>query len=189
MKASNTNIMRKERCLETSILSDLQDKIQTESRVKRFLKLFKVLDFVKSSDFTKVKGIPLLAIIHYLLKLMFTHKNLFRSMNSEQGLVPFAKDTVYRLLNDPRPDWRQMQIRLGGEIINNHLNPLTSEERVSALVFDDSAYSRDRSKKVELLARVKDHVTGRYFKGFRQLTAGWTDGATFIPLAFAHLSS
>jgi hypothetical protein len=40
-----------------------------------------------------------------------------------------------------------------------------------------------------LLARVKDHVTGRYFKGFRKLTAGWTDGATFIPLAFSLLSS
>jgi hypothetical protein len=65
----------------------------------------------------------------------------------------------------------------------------TVKERVRAIVFDDSAYSRDRSKKVELLARVKDHVTGRYFKGFRKFTAGWTDGATFIPLAFALLSS
>jgi hypothetical protein len=144
---------------------------------------------MKTSGFTKIKGIPLVAIIHFLLELVFTHKNLFRSMISQQGSAPFAKDTVYRFLNDPRPDWRQLQIQLSGEIINNHLNPLTSEKRVSALVFDDTAYSRDRSKKVELLARVKDHVTGRYFKGFRQLTAGWTDGASFIPLTFALLSS
>lgn len=173
----------------TSILSDFQDKIQTESRIKRFLKLFKVLELMKASGFAKIKGIPLLAVVHFLLELVFTHKNLFRTMSSHKDSVPFAKDTVYRLLNDPRSDWRQLQVQLGGEIINNHLNPLTSKDRVSALIFDDSAYSRDRSKKVELLARVKDHVTGRYFKGFRLLTGGWTDGATFIPLASALLSS
>ena len=103
--------------------------------------------------------------------------------------IPFAKDTAYRFLNDPRSDWRLLQLKLGAQIIKQDLNPLTSEKRVRALVIDDSAYYRDRSKKVELLARVKDHVTGRYFKGFRKLTAGWTDGATFIPLAFSLLSS
>lgn len=82
-----------------------------------------------------------------------------------------------------------MQLKLGAEIINNHLSSLTSEDRVHAVVFDDSPYSRNRSKKVELLARIKDHVTGRYFKGFRKFTAGWTDGATFIPLATTLLSS
>lgn len=29
----------------------------------------------------------------------------------------------------------------------------------------------------------------RYYKGFRMLTLGWSDGATFIPIDFALLSS
>jgi len=62
------------------------------------------------------------------------------------------------------------------------LTSITSEERVRAVVFDDSPYSRNRGKKVELLARIKDHVTRRYFKEFRKFTAGWTDGVIFIPL-------
>lgn len=110
-------------------------------------------------------------------------------MNTANNDIPFAKDTVYRVLNDAKTDWRQLQLKLGAEIINNHLKPLTSENRVHAIVFDDSPYYRDRSKKVELLALIKDHVTGRYFKGFRKFTAGWTDGATFIPLATTLLSS
>lgn len=44
------------------------------------------------------------------------------------------------------------------------------------------------SKETVPFAKVKDHITGKYFKGFA-LTAGWTDSASFIPLAFALLSS
>ena len=50
-------------------------------------------------------------------------------------------------------------------------------------------YERNRSKAVELLARFKDHGTGAFYKGFRMLTMGWSDGHTFIPMDFALLSS
>lgn len=52
-------------------------------------------------------------------------------------------------------------------------------------------YDRNRSKKVELLARCRDHSsTGkRFYKGFQMLTLGWSDGATFMPVDFALLSS
>lgn len=44
-------------------------------------------------------------------------------------------------------------------------------------------------KKVELLARVYDHTTGKMVKGFNMLTLGWSDGFSFIPLDFTMLSS
>ena len=49
----------------------------------------------------------------------------------------------------------------------------------------------NRSKKVELLARCFDHSSQkmRYYKGFRMLTLGWSDGATFLPIDFALLKS
>jgi hypothetical protein len=50
-------------------------------------------------------------------------------------------------------------------------------------------FERNRSKTVELLARFKDHATGAYYKGYRMLTLGWSDGHTFIPLDFSLLSS
>lgn len=67
--------------------------------------------------------------------------------------------------------------------------PLTSEARRNVLIIDDSLFSRNRSKKVELLARVYDHVSGTYVKGFRMLTLGWSDGNTFLPLSHCLLSS
>jgi hypothetical protein len=67
-----------------------------------------------------------------------------------------------------------------------------SEERLCALVVDDSMFERGRSKHVELLANVHDHAEkgkNKFKRGFSLLTLGWTDGATFIPLAFRHMSS
>ena len=49
-------------------------------------------------------------------------------------------------------------------------------------------FSRNCSKKVELLARVDDHVSRSYVKGFRMLTLGWSDGNTFLPLSHCLLS-
>ena len=60
---------------------------------------------------------------------------------------------------------------------------------MTAFVIDDSVYSRNRSKAVELLANVYDHSSHRYLKGFQLLTLGWTDSSTFIPVDFALMSS
>jgi len=68
---------------------------------------------------------------------------------------------------------------------------LTNHNRPKVLILDDSSYERNRSKSVELLSRCFDHASQkmRFYKGFRMLTLGWSDGATFIPVDFSLLSS
>lgn len=66
---------------------------------------------------------------------------------------------------------------------------MTNDDRKSVLIFDDSLYSRSRSKKVELTTRVFGHTTHKFVKGFRMLTMGWSDGNTFLPIGFSLLSS
>jgi len=69
------------------------------------------------------------------------------------------------------------------------MEALTSVTRVTVFIFDDSMFERNRSKAVEMLARFKDHATGAFYKGFRMLTMGWSDGHSFVPMDFALLSS
>ncbi len=69
------------------------------------------------------------------------------------------------------------------------LGSLVNPDRDAVFIFDDSLVNRSRSKKVEWLARVYDHVEHVYRKGFRLLTLGWSDGTTFLPAAFSLLSS
>jgi len=121
--------------------------------------------------------------------LVFTGKNLFRVLQSGTAIGEPAKDTVYRFLNSVRYNWRKFLLLLSSGIIKEYIVPLTSEDRVNVLILDDSLYSRNRSKKVELLAKVYDHANHKYHRGFRMLTLGWSDGNTFLPLAFSLLSS
>ncbi len=172
----------------SSILVDLQEKIQVQSRLMAFSQRFNLVSSLKASGFTKEKGVKLFELVLFVITLIFTQKNLYEFLRCAGDDAPFKRDTVYRLLNNPNSNWRYLVLKLGATIID-FLKHLTSDKRICALIVDDSAYYRDRSKKVELLALVKDHTTNRYFKGFRKLTVGWTDGATFIPLIFALLSS
>ena len=73
--------------------------------------------------------------------------------------------------------------------VTTAFDSLTRPERVKVLVLDDSVIKRNRSKTVELLARVFDHVEHKYQKGFTLLTLGWSDGYSFIPTGFNMLSS
>ena len=42
---------------------------------------------------------------------------------------------------------------------------------------------------VVLVAKVFDHVSMKYIKGFRMLTLGWSDGNSFVPIAHRLMSS
>ena len=59
----------------------------------------------------------------------------------------------------------------------------------NVLIIDDSMFERNRSKKVELLAKVYDHAKHKYRFGFRMLTLGWPDGSTFLPVNSILLST
>lgn len=68
---------------------------------------------------------------------------------------------------------RKFTLLLSTAIIRQAIEPLMSKARRNVLIIDDSLFSRNRSKKVELRARIYDHVSGTYVRGFRMLTLGW----------------
>nr|WP_234028504.1 transposase [Lentibacillus sp. Marseille-P4043] len=128
-------------------------------------------------------------LLQFIFSLVLHGKNLYRILDSDRIQGAPKKDTVHRFLNNPKYNWRKFLVLLSKNVIVSKLLSLVSSDRERVLIFDDSLYSRARSKSVELLARVHDHTTGQFVKGFRMLTLGWSDGNTFIPLAFSLLSS
>ncbi len=101
----------------------------------------------------------------------------------------FAKDTVYRFMKMLQISWIRFITLLASRVIQDAIVPLDSEERKNVLILDDSMFERNRSKKVELLAKTYDHANHRYRFGFRMLTLGWSDGSTFLPVNSVLLSS
>ncbi len=173
-----------------SILPDyLSQRNKENNIVLRFFSEFQVGKILKQSNFLKTKGFPCRDLFQFLIMLVFSGKNLFRYLQTESILSPFGKDSMYRFLNNSHYNWRKFLLLLSSQVIRTKLLLLTSRDRINVFIIDDSLFSRSRSKAVELLARVHDHVENRYIRGFRMLTLGWSDGNTFIPLAFSLLSS
>lgn len=101
----------------------------------------------------------------------------------------FCKNTVYRFLNSTKTNWLRFTTLLSSRIINNFMKPLTSEERKDVFIIDDSLFDRSRSSKTELLAKVFDHCSMKYKRGFRMLTLDWSDGNSFVPVNHCLLSA
>ena len=160
-----------------------------ENRIHSFFHNQGLGQLLRQSNVKKEKGFSLDCLFQFMLALAFTGKNLFRMLESSETPVGIGKDTVYRLLNSTTANWRRFLLLLSTRVIVQRLLPLTDGVTTKVLIADDTLFNRDRSKRVELLARVHDHNTGRYIRGFRMLTLGWSDGNSFIPMAVSMLSS
>lgn len=171
----------------TSQIEIDQEAIHLQGAIKTFFDNFSVGTLLNRCGIKKLKGISPLAVFEAIFLLAFRGQNFYRGivLNSELG---FQKDVAYDLLENPRYNWRQFVMRLAVKIVRV-VELLTNEEREKVLVLDDSDYDRSRSKTVELLARIFDHNSRKYLKGFKLLTLGWSDGATFMPLDFVLRSS
>jgi len=162
---------------------------QFNSRVDNFLSKYEVGKSLRCSNFQKEKGFSCLHLFKFIFLLVFNGKNLYRILQTDDGPGRPEKDAIYRFLNSFRYNWRKFLLILSSTVIKETIEPLNSRNWKNVFILDDSLYSRNRSKSVELLARVKDHVEQKYVRGFRMLTLGWSDGNTFLPVAFSLLSS
>ena len=154
----------------------------------KFIKRFRIKALLRQSNAMKHKGIPTQEIFAFLLGLVFTGKNFFTLMENSREKIYFSKDVIYRFLRNSSINWEIFLFRLSCSVISD-VDRLTSEERKSVLVIDDSPYYRNRSKKVEYLSKCYDHTTGKYYKGLTLLTLSWSDGQTFIPITFRLLGA
>ncbi len=133
--------------------------------------------------------VPGSAIIQFLVGLIGTERNLWRGFEEQSAAkepLPFRKSTVYNLLKNPKVNWRRLLFGLSTSTTQwvRHFS-----SRAGVFIFDDSLFDRQRSRKVDFLSKVYDHVEHRYRWGFRWLVLGWSDGTTFLPIDFALLGS
>lgn len=128
-------------------------------------------------------------IFQYLFLLIFSNRSMYMNLITGRNTPDFAKDTVYRFMKMIQINWIRFTTILSTRIIRDAILPLDSEDRANVLIIDDSMFERNRSKKVELLAKVYDHAKHKYRFGFRMLTLGWSDGSTFMPVNSVLLST
>lgn len=175
--------------MDNSITQANQNDKQISKSIKRFFMRFHISSVLKAANAYKKKGIPVVEVFQYLFLLIFSNRSMYMSLITGRNTPGFAKDTVYRFMKMLQINWIRFTTLLASRIIRDAIVPLDSGERKNVLIIDDSMFERNRSKKVELLAKAYDHANHRYRFGFRMLTLGWSDGSTFLPVNSVLLSS
>ena len=104
--------------------------------------------------------------------LIFSNRSIYMNLITGHYTPDFAKDTVYRFMKMIQINWIRFKTTLSARIIRDAILLLDSEDRANVLIIDDFMFERNRSKKVELLAKVYEHTKHKYCFGFRVLTLG-----------------
>ena len=148
----------------------------------------KLSGIMRECGFYKQKGASPLELLQFLLLLVFRSCGLYQFLNSKRKDMAFSKNTYYRFLGGCRANWHRFLLALSARV-TSYFSTLTEPGRVRCLVLDDSVIPRERSKCVELLSWVHDHVMHKTVRGFTLLALGWTDGYSFVPVSFNMLAS
>jgi hypothetical protein len=156
-----------------------------------FANKFNIFSILSKCGARKIRGVPVSRVFAYLFSIAFKNISIYQDQKSNNPDT-IGKDCVHRFLQSPKIDWNKFTSLLAAAIIKVEFEPIHEKSTTPnrcCLVLDDSSFKRDRSKKVELLARCFDHAKHLYFKGFRMLTLGYTDGESFLPVAQCAMST
>lgn len=159
-----------------------------QGRIDEFMSRFKIGTLLNRCGIRKLRGISPLLVLRTIFELAFLGRNIYTGVH-QSSAAGIGKDAVYRFLSSTRSNWRRFLGFLAQVVIKGLFEPLTDEKREKVLIMDTTLYNRSRSRRVELLSRVHDHCSGGYVNGFRMLALGWSDGASFVPVDHAMLSS
>ena len=170
------------------ILNQENNPVQPLPEFQAFCKTVSLREAIARFCRSKQQGFAVFDIFCTLFALIFRQRNFWRWSTSGKDAPAFGLDTVYRFINSSFHNWRGLLSCLALKAIA-FLAPLTSSEKRKVFVVDDSLYNKNRSKKLELLSIVYDHVEKRFIRGYRMLTLAFTDGISLIPLDFALLGS
>ena len=162
---------------------------QTDSTISQFFRRFELHKILNACGIRKEKGLPAWDTLLCLFSMVFTDKSI-STLEKERNLS-CGKSSLFRFLDNPRFGWRKLILFFSMKILISFIKPAAGEKKklFEVLIVDDTLYPRKRSKKVELLSRRHDHNSKQYVNGFDLLTVGYSDGMSFIPLAFSLQSS
>ena len=168
------------------VTQEIYDEQSRSKSIAQFAKEFKLTTVLEQSNNRKAKGVGVLTVFLSLLSVSFSGKPLNRLLQDKR--LEGKKDVFYRFMNSTSANWYHF-IRLLSTLVLAAVLRFSGTEQIPVMILDDTLHKRNRSKEVELLARVRDHNDGRYYRGFRCLTLGYHDGSTFLPIDFRLLSS
>lgn len=94
--------------MNTIIADNLRTEQTVSSRIDVFFNQFSMSKLLKRSNFYKEAGIPCAEVLKTLFTLVFTDKNLYRTLDTAPEKIGFKKNTAYRFLNSMSYNWSRL---------------------------------------------------------------------------------
>ena len=140
------------------------DEKTISTSISQFLATFGVINLLCKCGGSKLKGVSVQALFTYTLTNVFRMGSFYMQQKLGKLHADFSKNTYYRFLTSPHTNWLRFTTLLSAIIANEHIRPLTSDNRDDCFIVDDSLYERTGFKRTELAARVFDHMSMCYRK-------------------------
>jgi len=153
--------------------------IKNSRWIHQWLRQFCNAKIRKAANMRKTRGASVGWVLHLLLALPFCDLSIWELTGSKTKQAP-GRDCFYRFLSNTSYNWRRLLLAVSTALISQ-FDRLTGPRTDRVLIIDDSPYKRPRSKAVEYLGAQYDHSQDEYYRGFRMLTCGWSDGHSFVP--------
>ncbi len=168
--------------------SDFVDSHKNPFIFSKIIDLLKLGKYQALFSTVKSKGFSALSIIQILLTFPFIGaKNIY---GFTQKYMSYSKDVYYRLMNNPKINWRSFLLSVAlnayKTMINRELESETGKNKktIKAFIFDDTPLSK-RGYKIEGVSKIFDHIIKKHILGYHLLVMGLYTGNLFIPLNFS----
>ena len=124
-----------------NIIADINDRGHLfQSSIDSFFQKLNISGLLSRSNFYKEAGFSCTQILKELFALVFTGKNLYRTLSAKDPELSFRKNTAYRFLNCGYFNWEKLLYLVMSRLIYQ-IDRLTGSSRESVLIIDDSLFS------------------------------------------------
>lgn len=148
-------------------------------QVVRLFNKFKLNTILKACDIIKVRGHSIAEMLFFMLIIILESSN-----SVYNGIVrnhcSSLKTPINDMLNNPHYNWRNFLYYIAKVFKKLYF---TVGKDTGILIIDDTD-KRKTGKKVKDSSWFYDHSDNKYFMGFQNITAAWSNGRTTIPIDF-----
>jgi hypothetical protein len=95
-----------------------------------------------------------------------------------------AKDSYYRILANQKINWRDFLFKFVKQYLLKDNDFQAPSDTTKCLIFDDTDLAKT-GKTIEGISKIFNHVSKKYYLGFKLLVAGYWNGSVFIPIDFS----
>ena len=142
-------------------------------------KIFRLEAILSQSKIIKQRGHQITEMLFFFLVIILENSNsIFSGIVKNQ--ISNLKTPINDMLNNPYYNWRNLLYRITKRF--SQLCPASLPDDCS-LIFDDTSKVKT-GHKTQNISWFYDHSKSKYFKGYQNITAAWTNGRTAIPIDF-----